>query len=153
MRISAKSDYALRALIELAHRGSPATIESIAGAQGIPHKYLEAILVHLRNTGFVASLRGQEGGYRLERAAAAITVADVLRTMDGPIATVRGECPQDVEYIGHAKPLQGMWIAVRASMRLVLEHVTIADLAAGNLPEAVEQLAADPDAWTEHWYY
>jgi Rrf2 family protein len=152
VRISAKSDYALRALIELANMPDGASSEHLASVQDIPHKYLEGILVHLRKTGFLVSSRGSDGGYRLARDPSTVSVADILRAIDGPITTVRGECPQDLEYQGSAKHLQAMWIATRASIRQVLEKVSIADLARGSLPSEVSVLSGDPDAWTDHWY-
>ncbi len=136
MRISAKVDYALRASIELA-AAAPGQIkgERLAEAQSIPHKFLENILVDLRNSGLVASQRGAEGGYRLARSPAEITVADVIRAVEGPIASVRGERPDAIEYEGSAAPLRDVWIELRAAMRGVLEHTTLADLVArGRVP-------------------
>jgi Rrf2 family protein len=129
VRISAKVDYALRAAIELA-AAAPAQIkgERLATAQAIPHKFLENILADLRNGGIVASQRGAEGGYRLARPAADVTVADVIRVVEGPIASVRGERPEDVEYVGNALPLKDTWIELRTAMRGVLEQTTLADL-------------------------
>jgi Rrf2 family protein len=149
VRISAKADYAVRAAIELAAAGgdAPTKGEAIAGAQAIPPKFLENILADLRLAGLVTSRRGADGGYRLARPASEITVADVIRAVEGPLASVRGERPEDVEYAGRAEPLQRVWIAVRASLRGVVETVTLADLAAGALPEDVEALAKDPEAW------
>ena len=149
MRISAKVDYAVRAAIELAAAGDahPTKAEAIARAQEIPLKFLENILGDLRQGGLVRSQRGAEGGYRLARAPQEITVADVIRAVEGPMASVRGGRPEDARYDGSAEPLQRVWIAVRSSLRAVAEHVTLADLASGRLPEHVEGLAADPDAW------
>jgi Rrf2 family protein len=148
LRVSAKVDYAVRAAIELADAGdAPVKGERIAQAQDIPLKFLENILNELRHAGLVRSQRGAEGGYWLARPAAEITLADVIRAVEGPIANVRGEGPQDVEYTGSAEKLRDVWIAVRANLRAVLEHVTIADVAHGELPPVVEQLAGDPDAW------
>jgi Rrf2 family protein len=129
VRISAKVDYALRAAIELA-ASAPAQVkgERLATVQSIPHKFLENILADLRNGGIVASQRGAEGGYRLARPAAEITVADVIRVVEGPIASVRGERPEEVEYVGNALPLKDTWIELRTAMRGVLEHTTLADL-------------------------
>jgi Rrf2 family protein len=129
VRISAKVDYALRAAIELAV-ASPDQVkgERLAAAQSIPHKFLENILADLRNGGLVASQRGAEGGYRLARPAAEITVADVIRVVEGPIASVRGARPDEVEYVGSARPLKDTWIELRAAMRGVLEQTTLADL-------------------------
>lgn len=151
MRVSAKVDYAVRASIELAAAADgPVKGERIAQAQEIPLKFLENILGDLRNAGLVRSQRGVEGGYWLARPAEEITVADVIRAVEGPIANVRGERPESVEYAGSAARLREVWIAVRANLRAVLEHVTVADLARGELPEQVAELIADPDAWSRH---
>ena len=137
MRISAKVDYALRAMIELA-AAAPNQIkgERLAESQSIPHKFLENILADLRNGGLVASQRGAEGGYRLALPPGEITVADVIRVVEGPIATVRGERPDDIVYGGVAAPLRDVWIELRAAMREVLEHVTLADLLARSAPSS-----------------
>jgi Rrf2 family protein len=152
VRVSAKADYALRAAIELAVIGadSPVKGERIAQAQKIPLKFLENILGDLRHAGIVRSQRGVEGGYWLARPADEITVADVIRAVEGPIANVRGVGPEQVEYAGSAERLREVWIAVRANLRAVLERVTIADLARGELPVLVEALASEPDAWQAH---
>ena len=151
MRVSAKADYALRAVIELAATADgPVKGERIAQAQEIPLKFLENILGDLRQAGIVRSQRGVEGGYWLARPPEEISVADVVRAVDGPIANVRGVGPEQVEYGGTAERLRDVWIAVRANLRAVLEHVTIADLARGELPAVVEELTADPDAWQRH---
>ena len=151
MRVSAKADYAIRATVELAAAGDgPTKGERIAQAQSIPPNFLENIFTDLRNAGIVASRRGAEGGYWLARPAAEISLADVIRAVDGPLANVRGVRSEQVEYVGSAKQLRDVWVAVRASLRGVLENVTLADLAAGELPESVRQLAADPDAWAPH---
>jgi Rrf2 family protein len=151
MRVSAKVDYALRATIELAASGDgPVKGERIAQAQEIPLKFLENILGDLRHAGIVRSQRGVEGGYWLARPADQVTVAEVVRAVEGPIANVRGVGPEQVEYAGSAERLRDVWIAVRANLRAVLERVTIADLADGELPESIEALAADPDAWQPH---
>ncbi|AOR34540.1 Rrf2 family transcriptional regulator [Streptomyces fodineus] len=149
MRISARSDYAVRAVLELAVRqgNGPVKAEEIAAAQGIPHKFLEGILGDLRRAGIVDSRRGGGGGYRLARDAAEVTVADVIRAVDGPIVSVRGERPTGLAYTGTAQPLLPLWIALRAGVRRILEGVTLADLAADALPEAVQALAAEPAAW------
>ena len=148
MRISAKADYALRAAAELATAGEgPVKGEQLATRQEIPPKFLENILGDLRHAGLVRSQRGADGGYWLQRPAAEITLAEIVRAVEGPLATVRGQRPEDVEYTGAAQPLQRVWIAVRRNLREVLEEVTLADLAAGRLPTRVERLAEDPDAW------
>jgi Rrf2 family protein len=151
VRVSAKADYALRAAIELATAGDgPVKGERIAQAQEIPLKFLENILGELRQAGIVRSQRGVEGGYWLARPAGEISLAEVVRAVEGPIANVRGVGPQDVEYAGAAGPLREVWIAVRASLRSVLEEVTVADVARGALPPAVADLVRDPDAWAAH---
>jgi Rrf2 family protein len=151
VRVSAKADYALRATIELAAAGEgPVKGERIAQAQEIPLKFLENILGDLRHAGIVRSQRGAEGGYWLARPAEEITVADVVRAVEGPIANVRGLGPESVEYAGSAERLREVWIAVRANLRAVLEHVTLADVAQRDLPHSVEELARDPDAWQPH---
>jgi Rrf2 family protein len=148
MRISARADYAVRAAVELAAAGEgPTKGEVIAQAQAIPLKFLENILADLRHAGIVRSQRGAEGGYWLARPAADVTVADVIRAVDGPLASVRGGRPEDVAYEGAAVPLAQVWIAVRASLRNLVERVTLADIAAGRLPARVAKLAEDPEAW------
>jgi Rrf2 family protein len=122
--------------------------ERIAQAQEIPLKFLENILTDLRHAGVVRSQRGVDGGFWLARPADEITVADVIRAVDGPLANVRGVRPESVNYAGTAEPLREVWVAVRASLRRVLETVTLADLARGELPGVVDELAADPDAWS-----
>ncbi|OQD54982.1 transcriptional regulator [Streptomyces phaeoluteigriseus] len=150
MRISARADYAVRALLELAVRqggGDPVKAEAISAEQGIPHKFLEGILGDLRRGGIVESRRGGGGGYRLARDPARITVADVIRAVDGPIVSVRGERPTGLTYTGTARPLLPVWIALRANVRKILEGVTVADIAADALPAPVRDLAAEPAAW------
>lgn len=150
VRVSAKADYAIRALAELAAAGGgPLKGERIAGEQEIPIKFLENIMVDLRRGGLVRSQRGSEGGYWLARPAAEITLAEAIRAVDGPLANVRGLRPEQVSYGGAAAPLQRVWVGVRASLRAVLEAVTLADLAAGRLPAAVESLL-DDEAWRPH---
>ncbi len=150
MRLSARVDYALRAAAELASApvGHPVKGEVIATAQGIPAKFLENILLQLRRAGLVRSQRGAEGGYWLARGAADISLADIIRALDGPLANVRGERPEDVDYVGAAAALQEVWIALRANERAILECVSLADIAAGTLPARVTELAGDPLAWT-----
>jgi Rrf2 family protein len=151
MRISAKADYAVRAAVELAAAGD-ATVkgEAIAQAQAIPLRFLENILLQLRHAGIVESRRGAEGGYRLARPADTIALADVIRAIDGPLAGVGGQRPETLDFQGSAEPLKDVWVAVRASLRSVLEQVTIADIAAGELPDHVRALVADEDAWVSH---
>jgi Rrf2 family protein len=149
VRITAKADYAVRAAVELAAAPDgdrPVKGETIATRQAIPQKFLENILSDMRQAGLVKSQRGVEGGYRLAKDPNDISVADVIRAVEGPLASVRGEAPEDVEYGGAAEPLQDVWIAVRAALRGVVEHVSLADLAAGKTPSRVAKLAGDPDA-------
>ena len=151
VRVSAKADYAIRAMVELAAAGEgPVKAERIAQAQAIPLKFLENIMADLRQAALVRSQRGAEGGYWLARPADAITLAQVIRAVEGPLANVRGLRSEEVEYSGSAAPLREVWIAVRASLRAVLESVTLADVAGGELPDAVAALTADADAWLPH---
>jgi len=152
VRISAKADYALRACIELAAAEGEGHVkgERIAQAQEIPLKFLENILGDLRQAGLVRSQRGMEGGYWLAKPAAEISLAEVIRAVDGPLANVRGVRPESLEYAGSSEPLRDVWIAVRASLRSVLEEVTLADVASAELPSAVRDLTADPEAWAPH---
>ena len=152
MRVSAKADYALRAAVELAaaEGAGPVKGEQLARAQGIPPKFLENILLELRHSGLVQSQRGAEGGYWLARPAGEITLAEVIRAVEGPLANVRGTRPEAVEYGGAAEPLRQVWIAVRASLRSVLESVTLADVARNELPASLESVLSDPEAWRPH---
>lgn len=148
MHISARADYAVRAAIHLASVSQgPTKGHAIAAAQGIPAKFLEAIMTSLKTGGVVRSQLGPSGGFWLSRPADSISVADVIRAVDGPLASVRGQRPEDVEYAGTAEPLKAVWLAVRSSLREVLEHVTLADLAQGTLPADVARRAAQPDVW------
>jgi Rrf2 family protein len=149
MRISAKADYAVRAVVELAaaEGEKPVKAERIATAQEIPLNFLENILGELRHAGIVRSHRGAEGGFRLARPANEVTVADVIRAVEGPLASVRGGPPEDASYSGAATTLPHVWIAVRANLRRVVENVTIADIANSKLPRSVEKLTEDPGAW------
>jgi Rrf2 family protein len=149
VRVSAKSDYALRALIELAGRpgGDPVSAEELGRVQEIPHGFLQAILADLRRAGIVLSQRGQAGGWRMARDAGTVSVADVIRAVDGPLVSVHGNRPEAVTYTGSAEALQLVWIAARSSLREVCETVTIQALADGKLPEAVESRTRDEDAW------
>jgi Rrf2 family protein len=152
VRVTARVDYTVRAAIELADadREHPVKGERLAREQGIPMKYLENILGELKRSGLVGSQRGADGGYWLARPADRITVAELIRAVEGPLANVRGLRPEEVEFAGSAVPLQRMWVCVRASLRSVLEVVTVADLVAGKLPPEVDALADDPDAWEPH---
>jgi Rrf2 family protein len=152
VRVSAKTDYALRAALELAAAPDekPVKGERIATAQAIPLRFLENILMQLRHAGLVESRRGAEGGYRLARPAADVTLADVIRAIDGPLAGVSGARPETLDFTGVAEPMRDVWIAVRASLRGVLEGVTLADVTGGGLPQHVRDLVADEDAWVPH---
>jgi Rrf2 family protein len=149
MRISAKADYAVRAVVELAaaEGDKPVKAERVATAQEIPLNFLENILGELRHAGIVRSHRGAEGGFRLAKPANDVTVADVIRAVEGPLASVRGGPPEDATYGGAATTLPRVWIAVRANLRRVVENVTIADIANSKLPRSVEKLTEDPGAW------
>ena len=151
MRVSAKADYAVRAAVELAAAESPPVKgEAIAQAQEIPLKFLENILGELRHAGIVRSQRGTEGGYWLARPADEVTLADVIRAVEGPLASVRGASPETLAYEGTAKPLGKLWVAVRANLRAVLESVTLADVASGELPTLIDELTTDPTVWAGH---
>ena len=149
MQVSARVDYGMRALAELAGRGpdGQATGEELAEIQGLPTKFLEGIMTQLRRAGLVVSKRGADGGFRLGRPAGEIAVADVFRALEGPIASVRGIAPEDLAYEGAAVHLREIWVATRAALRSVLESVTIADLVSGELPEPVRALLVQPGAW------
>jgi Rrf2 family protein len=146
VRISARTDYALRALVELAHRDTAVGGEALAQAQGISPKYLGSVLADLRHSNFVTSQPGTHGGYRV-RDPESITVADVVRATSGPLVMVRGEWPEDAIYDAPAGELSLVWIALRSAIRSVLESVTIADLARKRLPESVFALTEDAGAW------
>ncbi|MEI8080396.1 MAG: Rrf2 family transcriptional regulator [Actinomycetes bacterium] len=150
MRISARADYAVRAAIELAavHPDIVKT-EAIATQQSIPVKFLEAIMSDLRRAGLVRSKRGADGGYQLMHEPSQITVADVIRAVDGPLAWVRDQRPGAVRYTGSSAALEEVWVAVRASLRAVLDHVSLADVVAAELPAAVTDLTSDPAAWSD----
>jgi Rrf2 family protein len=148
VRVTAKVDYAVRALVELAVAdGATVKGDRLAAAQGIPVKFLENILAELRRAGIVGSQRGAEGGYRLARDANTVSVADVIRAVEGPLADVHGTPPEDFEAPGAAAPLREVWLATRAALRSVLEVVTVADIASAELPPIVDSLLADPEAW------
>ena len=153
MRISAKADYAVRAAAELAAAapgGRPVKGEQLAAAQGIPPRFLENILADLRHAGLLSTRRGADGGYALTRAPGEISVAEVLRAVEGPLAAVQGTRPEALHYQGAAARLPEVWVALRANLRAVLERVTLADLASGELPESVVALTTSADAWQPH---
>jgi Rrf2 family protein len=149
MRVTAKADYAVRAVVELAGSSAdaPRKVDEVAQAQHIPLSFLENILTQLRSAGVVRSQRGPEGGYWLAHPAADVTLADVIRAVEGPLVGVRGQRPEEVEYGGSAEALQQVWVALRTNLRKVLERVTVADVAAGKLPKDVIELTRDEDAW------
>jgi Rrf2 family protein len=149
MRVSAKADYAVRAAAELAAAAEgPVKGEKLAEAQDIPLQFLEHILLELKHAGIVRARRGAKGGYWLARPADAITIADVVRAVEGPIAHVQSDPPEAIEYRGNAAHLQAVWIAVRANLRAVMEDTTLADVVAGELPEAVRELSEPAEAWS-----
>ena len=151
MRITARGDYAVRVALELAAReGETRKVGELAEAQRIPPRFLENILVALRRSGLVHSRRGTEGGFWLARQAAEISVADVLRAAEGPLANVQGIPPEEVSYCGSAMALRDVWVAARASLRTVLEHVTLADVVSQSLPDELTELLDDPESWHVH---
>ena len=153
MRITAKVDYAVRAAVELAAHATehgaraPLKGDAVAGAQGLPVRFLESILSELRRSGIVGSQRGSDGGYWLARPAEDVSVADIIRAVEGPLADVHGTPPEEAEYAGPAVELQRVWIATRVALREVLEATTLADIASGSLPKDVVALAKRPDGW------
>jgi Rrf2 family protein len=151
VRISAKADYAVRAAAELAAAGPGVRLraEDLAATQAIPRHFLDNILADLRRSGLVRTQRGAEGGSTLARPAADIALADILRAVDGPLAAVRDVRPDELDYVGAAAILPSVWVALRANMRSVLEHVTLADLVSGRLPRRIAALVADADAWCQ----
>ena len=151
MHVSAKVDYAMRALLVIARESDSGALikgDYLAVQQDIPARFLEGILRQLRQSGVVASQRGADGGYRLARPASEITVADVVRALDGPLSDVRGDRPENADYEGAAEHLRDVWIATRAALRGVLEHVSLADIASGDLRDTVTALTRDPSAWS-----
>jgi Rrf2 family protein len=149
MHVTAKADYAVRAVVELASssQGSPRKVDDIAQAQGIPVSFLENILTQLRSSGIVRSQRGPEGGYWLALPADEVSLAQVIRAVEGPLVGVRGQRPEEIEYTGSAESLQKVWIALRANLRKVLDDVTVADVAAGRLPKDILALTRAEEAW------
>jgi Rrf2 family protein len=150
MHVTAKADYAVRAIIELADssQDSPRKVDEVAQAQNIPVSFLENILTQLRSSGIVRSQRGPEGGYWLAHPADEVTLAQIIRAVEGPLVGVRGQRPEEIEYIGSAESLKQVWVALRANLRKVLEHVTVAQVAAGELPQDVLALTREEEAWT-----
>jgi Rrf2 family protein len=154
LQVSAKTDYALRAAAELARAAAdetgPVKGDAISETQGIPKKFMENILHDLKRSGIVRTRRGASGGYWLALPAEEISLAGIIRAVEGPLANVRGEWPEAVEYSGAAEHLQEVWIAVRANLRAVLESVSLADLVEGDLPAPITELTRDPEAWVHH---
>lgn len=149
MHVTARADYAVRAVLELAaRRPEPATRAEIAKAQDIPGKFLEMILADLRRAGLLEAQRGSSGGYRLVPPAGQVSLADIIRATEGPLAAVRGMPPEDTTYTGAAEALTEVWVAVRSSLRAVLETTTVADVLAGNLPDHVQALVSQPESWS-----
>jgi Rrf2 family protein len=149
MHVTAKADYAMRAVIELASSGSqsPRKVDELAQAQDIPVSFLENILTQLRSAGIVRSQRGPEGGYWLAQPPEEVNLARIIRAVEGPLVGVRGQRPEEVEYQGSAESLRQVWVALRANLRKVLEHVSVADVAAGTLPDEVLELTRQEEAW------
>jgi len=149
MHVTAKADYAVRAVVELAQSShdSPRKVDEVARAQGIPVSFLENILTQLRSSGIVRSQRGPEGGYWLARPSEHVNLADIIRAVEGPLVGVRGQRPEEIEYVGSAESLKQVWIALRANLRKVLEHVTVADVAEGRIPKDVLALTSEEEAW------
>jgi Rrf2 family protein len=149
MHVTAKADYAVRAVVELADSSqeAPRKVDEVAQAQGIPVSFLENILTQLRSSGIVRSQRGPEGGYWLAKPPEEVNLAHIIRAVEGPLVGVRGQRPEEIEYVGSAESLQQVWIALRANLRKVLEHVTVADIASGKLPKDVLALTRGEEAW------
>lgn len=148
MQVTARADYAVRAMVQIAAAEGAESRGAVAAAQAIPPKFLETILLQLRQSGLLIAQRGTTGGYALARSADSITIADVVRVVDGPLAAVRGLPPEETEYPEPAGSLRDVWVALRASMRQVLEATTIADVLHGRLPDDVQRLLAPEEAWT-----
>ncbi len=148
MQISAKTDYAIRALLNLAvHEPDLVKVDVIVKEQGLPRKFVEAILGELRRAGIVRSQRGVEGGYGLARPAAEVTLGAVIRAVDGPLAEVRGLRPNETTYTGVAENLPDVWVAVRSALRRVLDEVTLSHVLSGKHPPHVRNMIESPDAW------
>lgn len=152
MNVSARTEYAIRAMVHLATTEStePRTLDSVAEQGDLPRRFMEAIFADLRRAGLVTSIRGARGGYVLPRPAEQIMVGDIMRAVDGPLWEVRGLRPQDTEYRGATRHLPTLWVAVRASLRAVLDTTTLAELASGAFNDHVTALTTSADAWTNH---
>ena len=149
MRISAKADYAVRAALELAAApdGEPVKGERLAESQGIPLQFLEHILLELKHARLIQARRGARGGYWLARDPAEVTIADVIRAVEGPLANIHENAPEELHYGGPAEKLRDVWVATRAALRSVLENVTLAEVADGELPWRIEAILNAPEAW------
>jgi Rrf2 family protein len=151
VRISAKVDYAVRAAVEIAaSHPNPVKRDQIAEVQDVPPKYLEAILTELRNARLIQSQRGADGGHKLARPASEISIADIVRAVDGPLASIQGNRPENLNYEGRSRALQLVWVALRTNIRMVLEGVTLRDLAEDDLPGSIVELTTDPEDWLSH---
>ena len=151
MKLSAKADYAVRAVLVLASHDDPHPLkgELIASSQDLPLKFVENILGELKHTGIVSSRRGAQGGYWLAKDADDVSLADIVRAVEGPLATVRGQGPESLTYKGEAEPLQKVWIALRANIREVMEDTSLADVVGGKLPSEVRELSEPAEAWSQ----
>lgn len=149
MRLANRTDYAIRAALVLAQRGGqgPVKVDEIGEDQGIPKRYLGAIMNQMRREGLVRARRGPEGGYELARPADQISLADVIRAVDGALTQVGGERPEALHYSGAADGLAQVWVAIRAAERRILEETTLAQVVAGELPPGVRALLTDPGVW------
>jgi Rrf2 family protein len=149
MRISAKADYAVRAALELAAapEGEPVKGEQLAEVQGIPLQFLEHILLELKHARLVRAKRGARGGYWLARDPEDISIADVIRAVEGPLANIHEDAPEDLHYAGAAERLRDVWVAVRANLRAVLESISLADVAGGRLPWQIDAILNNPETW------
>jgi len=149
VRISAKADYAVRAALELAASpdGEPIKGDQLATAQGIPLQFLEHILLEMKHANLIRAKRGYKGGYWLDRPPEEITIADVIRSVEGPLANIHESAPEDLHYAGPAERLRDVWVAVRANLRGVLESITLAEVARGDLPWRIDAILNDPEAW------
>jgi Rrf2 family protein len=151
VRITAKADYAVRAALELAAApaGEPVKGEQLAERQGIPLQFLEHILLELKHARLIRAKRGYKGGYWLDRPAEQISIADVIRAVEGPLANIHESAPEDLHYAGAAERLRDVWVAVRANLRGVLENITLAEVASGDLPWRIDAILNDPEAWVK----
>jgi Rrf2 family protein len=151
VRITAKADYAVRAALELAAapEGEPVKGEQLAERQGIPLQFLEHILLELKHARLIRAKRGYKGGYWLDRPPERISIADVIRAVEGPLANIHESAPEDLHYGGAAERLRDVWVAVRANLRGVLENISLAEVASGDLPWRIDAILNDPEAWVK----